>query len=161
MDNQTLPPPVFLPFPDDGSGYDTDVVVVGVGPAGGTAALALATYGVRVHAVTMFPWVANSPRAHITNQRAVEVLRDLGLEEEARKYATPWDQMGDTLFTTSLAGEEIVRLQTWGTGDQRFGDYLHGSPCAMLDIPQPLMEPLLIKNAADRGAIVSFNTEYL
>ena len=45
---------------------------------GGTAALALATYGVRVHAVTMFPWVANSPRAHITNQRAVEVLRDLG-----------------------------------------------------------------------------------
>ena len=31
----------------------------------------------------------------------------------------------------------------------------------MLDIPQPLMEPLLIKNAAERGAIVSFNTEYL
>ena len=142
-------------------GFDTDVVVVGLGPAGATAALALATYGVRVHAVTMFPWVANSPRAHITNQRAVEVLRDLGLEEEARKYATPWDQMGDTLFTTSLAGEEIVRLQTWGTGDRRSGDYLQGSPCTMLDIPQPLMEPLLIKNAAERGAIVSFNTEYL
>ena len=31
----------------------------------------------------------------------------------------------------------------------------------MLDIPQPLMEPLLIKNAAERGAIVSFNTEYI
>ena len=91
----------------------------------------------------------------------MEVLRDLGLEEEARKYATPWDQMGDTLFTTSLAGEEIVRLQTWGTGDRRSGDYLQGSPCTMLDIPQPLMEPLLIKNAAERGAIVSFNTEYL
>jgi 2,4-dichlorophenol 6-monooxygenase len=80
MDNTTLPPPLFVPFPSDGSGYDTDVVVVGLGPAGGVAALALATYGVRVHAVTMFPWVANSPRAHITNQRAVEVLRDLGVE---------------------------------------------------------------------------------
>jgi 2,4-dichlorophenol 6-monooxygenase len=160
MNTTTLPPPEFVPFrPVDG--FDTDVVVVGLGPAGGTAALALATYGVRVHAVTMFPWVANSPRAHITNQRAVEVLRDLGVEDEARKYATPWDQMGDTLFTTSLAGEEIVRLQTWGTGDQRVGDYLQGSPSPMLDIPQPLMEPLLIKNAADRGAIVSFNTEYL
>ena len=160
MDTTTLPPPAFSPFtPVDG--FDTDVVVVGLGPAGATAALALATYGVRVHAVTMFPWVANSPRAHITNQRAVEVLRDLGLEDEARKYATPWDQMGDTLFTTSLAGEEIVRLQTWGTGDRRSGDYLQGSPCTMLDIPQPLMEPLLIKNAAERGAIVSFNTEYL
>lgn len=160
MDSTTLPPPAFVPFiPRDG--FDTDVIVVGVGPAGGTAALALATYGVRVHAVTMFPGVANSPRAHITNQRAVEVLRDLGIENEARRYATPWDQMGDTLFTTSLAGEEIVRLQTWGTGDRRYGDYLNGSPCGMLDLPQPLMEPILIKNATERGAVVSFNTEYL
>lgn len=161
MDNSTFPPPVYGPFAPDGTGFDTDVVVIGVGPAGGTAALALATYGVRVHAVTMFPWVANGPRAHITNQRAVEVLRDLGVEQEARKYATPWNQMGDTLFTTSLAGEEILRLQTWGTGDLRFGDYLQGSPCTMLDLPQPLMEPVLIKNAAERGAIVSFHTEYL
>jgi 2,4-dichlorophenol 6-monooxygenase len=161
MYNATLPPPAFEPFPADGSGYDTDVVVVGLGPAGGTAALALATYGVRVHAVSMYPWVANAPRAHIINQRAVEVLRDLGVEAEASKYATPWEQMGDTLFTTSLAGEEIVRLRTWGTCDMRFGDYLRGSPSAMLDVPQPLLEPVLIKNAAERGAVISFNTEYL
>ena len=121
----------------------------------------LATYGVRVHAVTAFPWVANGPRAHITNQRAVEVLRDLGLEDAARQQATPWEQMGDTLFTTSLAGEEILRLQTWGTGDLRYGDYLKGSPCTMLDLPQPLMEPILLNAAASRGAILSFNTEYL
>lgn len=160
MDTTTLPPPAFTPFtPADG--VDTDVIVVGLGPAGGTAALALATYGIRVHAVSLFPWVANGPRAHITNQRAVEVLRDLGVEREAQRYATPWGQMGDTLFTTSLAGEEIVRLQTWGTGDRRHGDYLQGSPCTMLDIPQPLMEPVLVKSAAERGAIISFHTEYL
>jgi 2,4-dichlorophenol 6-monooxygenase len=142
--------------------FDTDVVVVGLGPFGGTTALALATYGgVRVHGVTMYPWCANGPRAHITNQRAAEVLRDLGVEAEAKKYATPWDQMGDTLFTTSLAGEEILRLRTWGTGDERYGDYLRGSPCSMLDIPQPLLEPILLKNAAERGATISFNTEYL
>ncbi|MDO9378827.1 MAG: FAD-dependent monooxygenase [Nocardioidaceae bacterium] len=161
MTTNPAPAPAFDPFPSDGSGYDTDVVVVGLGPFGAVTALALATYGIRVHAITMFPWGANSPRAHITNQRAVEVLRDLGVEEEAKKYATPWDQMGDTLFTTSLAGEEIVRLQTWGTGDERFGDYLKGSPCTMLDVPQPLMEPVLLKNAAERGAILSFNTEYV
>ena len=107
----------------------------------------------RVHAVTVFPWVANSPRAHITNQRAAEVLRDLGVEEDAKRLATPWQQMGDTLFTTSLAGEEIVRLQTWGTGDLRQGDYLTGSPCTMLDVPQPLMEPILLNKAAERGAV--------
>ena len=146
---------------DDSQEFDTDVMVIGLGPAGATTALALATYGIRVQAVTMFNWLANSPRAHITNQRAVEVFRDLGIEEEIKKYATPWEEMGDTLFTTSLAGEEILRLQTWGTGDGRHGDYLKGSPCPMLDVPQPLVEPILVKNAAARGAVVSFNLEYL
>lgn len=141
--------------------YDTDVLIVGTGPTGATAALALATYGVRTMMVSQWSWLANTPRAHITNQRAVEVLRDLGLEEEAKLYAVPWDQMGDTLFTTSLAGPEIARLRTWGTGDDRAGDYQQASPCTMLDIPQTYMEPLLVKNAAERGAKVAFSTRYL
>lgn len=141
--------------------FDTDVLVVGTGPMGATTALALATYGVRVHVVNRYNWTANTPRAHITNQRAMEVLRDLGVEAEARRDATPWEWMGDTLFTTSLAGPEIARLRTWGTGEQRVGDYLQGSPCPMMDLPQDKMEPLLVKNAAARGAVFSFNTEYL
>lgn len=142
-------------------GYDTDVFIVGAGPTGASAALALATYGVRAHAISRWNWVANSPRAHITNQRTVEVLRDLGVEAEATKHATPWEQMGDTLFTTSLAGDEIARLRTWGTGDDRIGDYVKGSPCSLLDIPQPYMEPVLVNEAAARGATFGFNTEYL
>jgi 2,4-dichlorophenol 6-monooxygenase len=141
--------------------FDTDVIVVGTGPTGATTALALATEGVRVLIVTQFNWMANTPRAHITNQRTVEVLRDLGVEEEISKYATPWEMMGDTLFTTSLAGEEIARLRTWGTGDERVGDYIQGSPCTMLDVPQNYVEPVLLKNAAERGANVSLNTEYV
>lgn len=143
------------------SEYQTDVLVVGTGPMGSTTALALATYGVRVHAVNRFNWTANSPRAHITNQRAMEVLRDLGVEEEARHIATPWEMMGDTLFTTSLAGPEIARLRTWGTGDARKGDYIQGSPCPLMDLTQEKMEPVLVKNAMERGAVFSFNTEYL
>lgn len=145
----------------DPDGFDTDVLVVGSGPTGATTALALATYGVRVHMVSRWNWLADTPRAHITNQRAMEVLRDLGVEDEVRKYATPWEQMGDTLFATSLAGEEIARLRTWGTGDERHGDYVQGSPCTLLDVIQPKMEPILLKNAAERGASVAFNTEYL
>jgi 2,4-dichlorophenol 6-monooxygenase len=141
--------------------YQADVLVVGTGPMGATTALALANHGVRVHVANRFNWTANTPRAHITNQRAVEVLRDLGVEDEARRYATPWEWMGDTLFTTSLAGQEIARLRTWGTGEQRVGDYLQGSPCTMLGVPQDRMEPLLVKAAAAKGAVFSFNTEYL
>lgn len=140
---------------------DTDVLVVGTGPTGATTALALATYGIKVHMVSRWNWLANTPRAHITNQRAMEVVRDLGIEQEVLKYATPWQHMGDTLFATSLAGDEIARLRTWGTGDERIGDYIQGSPCTMVDIIQPLMEPLLLKNAAERGASLAVNTEYL
>ncbi len=139
----------------------TDVLVVGAGPMGATTALALARMGVKVTMVNRYNWTANTPRAHITNQRAVEVLRDLGVEEDTRREATPWEWMGDTLFTTSLAGPEIARLRTWGTGDKRIGDYMQGSPCPMLDIPQNKMEPILVKHAAAQGAVLAFNTEYL
>lgn len=140
---------------------ETDVLVIGAGPMGATTALALSRLGVRVQLVNRYNWAANTPRAHITNQRAVEVLRDLGVEEDAKLLATPWEWMGDTLFTTSLAGPEIARLRTWGTGEKRIGDYLQGSPCTLLDLPQDKMEPLLIKHAAAQGAVLSFNTEYL
>ncbi|MFH7764924.1 FAD-dependent monooxygenase [Acinetobacter sp. BSP-28] len=141
--------------------FDTDVLVVGTGPAGSTLGLALANYGIKVQLFTQFNWLANSPRAHITNQRAMEVLRDLGIEEQVKQIATPWEQMGESLITTSLVGEEIARLSAWGTGDERHGDYIKGSPCPLVDLIQPKMEALLAKNAAERGAIYNFNTEYL
>lgn len=141
--------------------HDTDVIIVGTGPMGATTALALATYGVRVQAVSRWNWLAHTPRAHITNQRAVEVLRDLGVEAEATAAGTPWEQMGDMTIATSFAGPEIARLQAWGSGDSRHGDYLAGSPCPLLDVVQPLLEKLLVTNAAQRGAQLTFNTEYL
>ncbi|MEY2619687.1 MAG: hypothetical protein RL522_2689 [Pseudomonadota bacterium] len=140
---------------------EIDVLVVGAGPMGATTALALARHGVRVRMINRYNWTANTPRAHITNQRAVEVLRDLGVEQDARREATPWEWMGDTLFTTSFAGPEIARLRTWGTGDERIGDYLQGSPCPMMDLPQNRMEPLLVQHAAANGAQLGFNSEYL
>ena len=141
--------------------YDTDVLVVGTGPAGSTLGLALASYGLKVQLFTQFNWLANSPRAHITNQRAMEVLRDLGIEEQVKEIATPWAEMGESLITTSLVGEEIARMSAWGTGDERHGDYVEGSPCPLVDLIQPKMEALLVKNAGERGAIYHFNTEYM
>lgn len=140
---------------------ETDVLVVGSGPMGAATTLALATYGVKVHNVTRWNWLANSPRAHITNQRTVEVFRDLDIEDEVVQYAMPWEHMGDMAFGTSLAGEELARLRICGTGEDRRSEYLQASPCTNLDIPQLYLEPILVNNAAARGASFAFNTEYL
>jgi len=136
-------------------------LIVGTGPTGATLALALATYGVRAHMVSRWNWLADTPRAHITNQRTMEIFRDLGISEEIARYATPWEAMGDMPFAESLAGRELVRLRAWGTGDDRVGDYVKASPCGMADVIQPKLEPILLKAAAERGASFAFNTEYL
>lgn len=141
--------------------YDTDVLVVGSGPAGGSAALLLATYGVRTLLVTKYGWLANTPRAHITNQRTMEVLRDLGVDAEAAAAGSPAELMGDTVLCTALAGEEIGRIRSWGTGPHTAAEYGAASPAQMIDLPQTYLEPILVKNAAERGAKVRFDTEFL
>jgi 2,4-dichlorophenol 6-monooxygenase len=140
---------------------ETDVVVVGSGPAGASAALALATYGVDHLVVTKYRWTANTPRAHITNQRTVEIFRDLGIEDEIIANGTAQHLMGDTVFCTSLSGDEIGRVRTWGTHPARRADYTLASPSENCDLPQTLLEPILIGHAAARGSRIRFDTEYV
>ena len=145
----------------DSTVVETDVLVVGSGPAGASAALFLATLGVPNIMITKYRWTANTPRAHITNQRAMEIFRDLGIEDQVLADATPHHLVGDTVFCTSIAGEEIGRIHTWGTSPAREADYQLASPCLTVDIPQNYLEPILTRNATVRGTQTQFSTEYL
>jgi len=140
---------------------ETDVLIVGSGPAGSSAGLALSSYGIPNVIVTKYGWLANSPRAHLNNQRTMEILRDLGIEPDVIAKASPQDILGNAVFCTSLAGEELGRLRMFGTAPRRRADHTLASPCSMCDLPQNFLEPIILGAAAERGTKVRFHSEYL
>jgi 2,4-dichlorophenol 6-monooxygenase len=140
----------------------TQVLTIGTGPAGSASAALLSTYGIENMVVNRYGWLATTPRAHITNQRTMEVLRDLGHEVEAEAYlhATEQELMGENVFCESLAGEEIGRMKSWGTHPMSKAEHLLSSPSFMNDLPQTFMEPLLFTTACKRGTQARMSTEY-
>src|SRR6478735_12418024 len=141
----------------------TDVLIIGTGPAGSATTALLASYGLEPLIINRYRWLANTPRAHITNQRTMEVLRDLGrdVEDDAYIFATEQDLMGQNVFCTAVAGEEIGRMQIWGNHPLSRAEHILSSPGRMNDLPQTYMEPLLFKTACSRGAQSRMSTEYL
>ena len=141
----------------------TDVLIVGTGPAGSSTAALLSSYGIDNVLINNYSWLAGTPRAHITNQRTMEVLRDLGknVENEAYLHATEQDLMGENIFCTSLVGEELGRMKSWGKHPNSRAEHLLSSPSFMNDLPQTFMEPLLFKTACSRGTNARMSTQYL
>lgn len=140
---------------------ETDVLIVGTGPSGAVASLLLADLGVRNIMINKFRSTSPGPRSHITNQRAMEILRDVGLEEPAKALSSPQSYMGEHVYATSVTGEEFGRLRTWATHPVAKGEHEMASPSTYCDLPQLYFEPLVVNAASLRGADVRFKTEYL
>ncbi|MEA3007772.1 MAG: 2,4-dichlorophenol 6-monooxygenase, partial [Acidobacteriaceae bacterium] len=140
---------------------ETDVLIVGAGPAGLIASALLARHGVKFISVTKYDSTADSPRAHITNQRSIEIFRDLGFEKRVRARAMPQDLMGIQVFATSFAGPELARTMAWGAGVDRRSDYERASPTSMCNMPQHVLEPIILEAAKANGAEIRFGHELL
>lgn len=142
-----------------GKHWDIPVLVVGAGPAGLASSLALTRYGVEHIVVERHAGTAHTPRAHIVNQRTVEILRHLGVEDRFHAVATPQEYMRNNLWVISLAGEEILRSEGWGTSDRVVGEYRDSSPCLMANCPQIVFEPMLVDAIHDAGGDLRFRHE--
>ena len=76
-------------------------------------------------------------------------------------YATPNQLMGNNVFCTSLAGEELGRMRSWGSDPYTQARHKIASPTTMVDLPQNLLEPILFGAACARGTRARLSTEYL
>lgn len=137
---------------------EVDVLVVGAGPAGASTAVFLGKQGVKTMMISRNRGPADTPRAHIVNQRAMEVLRDAGLEQDCLQVATGAELIANTFFVRGLAGEEMARQWAWGNNPARMGDVMTASPCKFVDLPQTKMEPILYTEATRLGVSVRFDT---
>ena len=135
---------------------DVPVLIVGGGPVGLTASLLLSQQGVRSHLVERHPGTAILPKARGINARTMEMYRQAGVEADIREVGTPPRFGKMIIWTESLAGREINRLQP-GRGSP---ENLAASPVSNCGCAQDLLEPVLRRHAealAPDG--LSFNTE--
>jgi 2,4-dichlorophenol 6-monooxygenase len=143
------------------------VLVVGGGGAGLTASMLLARLGVDHLLISARPHTSDLPKAHVLNQRAMEVLEDCGVADAIAERSTPAGRMVATAYYAGFAGPQdeygrrLARLEAWGAGGDD-DNWRAASPWRQLNLPQIRLEPIL-KAGAERlspGGI-RFNHELL
>ena len=131
---------------------ETPVLIVGGGGAGLTASMLLSQLGVETLLVSALPTTSILPKAHVLNQRTMEILDDVGVADEIYARGTPAEQMRHTAYYAGLAGADPVcgralgRLECWGAGGLD-PDWAAASPRRQANLPQIRLEPILKRGA--------------
>ncbi len=123
------------------------VLIVGGGGAGLTASMLLGTHGVESLLVSALPTTSILPKAHVLNQRAMEVFSDVGVADAIYARSTPAAHMSHTAWYLDVSGDEdagrlIHKMECWD-GGHTDPAWVAASPCRQANLPQIRLEPLL------------------
>jgi len=130
------------------SQLEIPVLIVGGGGAGLTSSMLLSQLGVDSLLINARPSTSDLPKAHVLNQRAMEILGDAGVAETIYASGTPLEQMKATAWYAGFAGEQddigrkIGQIETWGAG-YTDTDWVAASPRPSTNLPQIRLEPIL------------------
>ena len=141
-----------------GQVHDTQVIIVGGGPAGLAMAIELGSRGINCRLIERNDRSGVAPRAKTTNIRTREHLRRWGIADRLAE-ASPFgvDYPGNILFVTKLGGKLVTRFEHgFGTNparDQRYSEHAQW-------IPQYKLEGVLLEHALTLPSVkIDFGTE--
>jgi 2,4-dichlorophenol 6-monooxygenase len=132
---------------------DVDVLIVGAGPVGLTAALLLERLGCSVLIVERRDGPQRAPAAHAVNARTFEIWRQIGLDvDDIRSHAQDPSDAGAVHWVTKLGGEVIGSLPYERQGDEQ----LAVTPTPLRNLSQHFLEPLLVDALVKAGIDVRY-----
>jgi hypothetical protein len=112
----------------------------------------LSKLGVESLLVSALPSTSILPKAHVLNQRAMEILTDVGVANESTprarrpsRCATP-PTTPASRATIRCTAAQIGRLECWGAGGDD-PDWASASKCRTANLPQIRLEPILKRGA--------------
>ena len=131
---------------------ETPVLIVGGGGAALTCSMLLSKLGVDHILVSALPTTSILPKAHVLNQRTMEVLGDTGVAEKIYAKSTPAENMRYMGWYAGFSGPDpdfgrlIGKVESWGCGYQNL-NWLQASPCRSANLPQIRLEPIMKAHA--------------
>jgi len=134
------------------STIETPVLIIGGGAAGLSASINLSQLGVDHLLVSSLPYTSKLPKAHVLNQRTMEIFTEMGFADRVYEQSTPADNMKATGWYAGVAGDHprtgarLGHLEVWG-GGYTDPDYIAASPCRTCNLPQLRLEPIMLDHA--------------
>jgi 2,4-dichlorophenol 6-monooxygenase len=125
----------------------TPVLIVGGGGAGLTASMLLAGLGVEHLLISARSRTSDLPKAHVLNQRAMEILEDVEAAPAIVRRGTPAANMAATAFYAGFAGptdeygRKLARLECWGAAGAD-ENWRSASAWVQQNLPQIRLEPI-------------------
>lgn len=136
----------------------TQVLIVGAGPVGLTAAMDLASRGIDV-VVAEIRHAGDPPsvRCNHVSARSMEIFRRLGIAAHIRDAGLPADFPNDASYRTTATGIELCRIEIPGRSTRYTAT---GGPDTWWPTPEPphrinqvYLEPILFSHAAAQSRI--------